>query len=197
MEELSQALDQTRIILDTDSLEKLVERMGQVRRIVVIPEGPGQPSAYSLVHYLEQGGFPVYIARAGVADLARTINTATPQDLLIAVEVVGQSPYIARAIEEAHAKGIPTAAIVGHPRWPQRARQTSSWLPRRTPRWGLASSASKRSSMPWRRCCACASQTTSPVQSRQSLSYLPASNNRLIKSAPGGRHAVRPLPEQQ
>ncbi len=113
MEELSHALDQTRIILDTDSLEKLVERMGQVRRIVVIPEGPAQPSAYSLVHYLEQGGFPVYIARAGVADLARTINTATPQDLLIAVEVVGQSPYIARAIEEAHTKGIPTAAIVG------------------------------------------------------------------------------------
>ena len=113
MEELSHALDQTRIILDTDSLEKLVERMGQVRRIVVIPEGPAQPSAYSLVHYLEQGGFPVYIARAGVADLARTINTATPQDLLIAVEVVGQSPYIARAIEEAHIKGIPTAAIVG------------------------------------------------------------------------------------
>jgi DNA-binding MurR/RpiR family transcriptional regulator len=113
MEELSHALEQTRIILDTDSLEKLVERMGQVRRIVVIPEGPAQPSAYSLVHYLEQGGFPVYIARAGVADLARTINTATPQDLLIAVEVVGQSPYIARAIEEAHNKSIPTAAIVG------------------------------------------------------------------------------------
>ena len=113
MEELSLALGQTRITLDTDSLEKLVERMGQVRRIVVIPEGPAQPSAYSLVHYLEQGGFPVYIARAGVADLARTINTATPQDLLIALEVAGQSPYIARAIDEAQSKGIPTAAIVG------------------------------------------------------------------------------------
>lgn len=113
MEELSLALGQTRITLDTESLEKLVDRMGQVRRIVVIPEGPAQPSAYSLVHYLEQGGFPVYIARAGVADLARTINTATPQDLLIALEVAGQSPYIARAIDEAHSKGIPTAAIVG------------------------------------------------------------------------------------
>jgi DNA-binding MurR/RpiR family transcriptional regulator len=113
MEELALALDQTRIILDTDSLERLVHQMGQVRRIVVIPEGPAQPTAYSLVHYLEQGGFPVYIARAGVADLARTVNTATPQDLLVAMEVAGQSPYIARALEEAKAKGIPTAAIVG------------------------------------------------------------------------------------
>jgi DNA-binding MurR/RpiR family transcriptional regulator len=54
MEELAHALDQTRIILDTDSLEKLVERMGQVRRILVIPEGPAQPTAYSLVHYLNE-----------------------------------------------------------------------------------------------------------------------------------------------
>ena len=113
MRELALALEQTRISLDTDALERLVERMGQVRRIVVLAEGPAQPTAYSLVHYLEQGGFPVYIARAGVADLARTINTATKQDLLLAMEVAGQSTYIAGALGEAQAKGIPTAAIVG------------------------------------------------------------------------------------
>ncbi len=113
MRELALALEQTRIALDTDALERLVEKMGKVRRIVVLAEGPAQPTAYSLVHYLEQGGFPVYIARSGVADLARTINTATSQDLLLAMEVSGQSPYIARALGEAQAKGIPTAAIVG------------------------------------------------------------------------------------
>jgi DNA-binding MurR/RpiR family transcriptional regulator len=113
MRELALALDQTRISLDTEALEMLVNKLGQVRRVVVLAEGPAQPTAYSLVHYLEQGGFPVYIARPGVADLARTINTATVQDLLLAMEVVGQSPYIARALEEARLKGIPTAAIVG------------------------------------------------------------------------------------
>ena len=113
MRELSLALEQTRITLDTDALEKLVDQIGQVRRVIVLAEGPAQPTAYSLVHYLEQGGFPVYIARSGVADLARTINTATTQDLLLAMEVAGQSPYIARALEEARMKGIPTAAIVG------------------------------------------------------------------------------------
>jgi DNA-binding MurR/RpiR family transcriptional regulator len=91
----------------------LIEKMGQVRRIVVLAEGPAQPTAYSLVHYLEQGGFPVYIARAGVTDLARTVNTATPQDLLLAMEIAGQTPYIAGALAQARAKGIPTAAIVG------------------------------------------------------------------------------------
>lgn len=112
MHDLVLALEQTRITLDTDSVQRLVELMGNVRRVVVLAEGPAQPTAYSFVNYLEQGGFPVYIARSGIADLARTINTATSQDLLLAMEVAGQSP-IARALSEAQTKGIPTAAIVG------------------------------------------------------------------------------------
>lgn len=112
MHDLVLALEQTRITLDTDSVQRLVELMGNVRRVVVLAEGPAQPTAYSFVNYLEQGGFPVYIARSGIADLARTINTATSQDLLLAMEIAGQSP-IARALSEAQTKGIPTAAIVG------------------------------------------------------------------------------------
>jgi DNA-binding MurR/RpiR family transcriptional regulator len=113
MHEVLEAMDRTRISLDTGALEKLVEQLGQARRIVVLAEGPAQPTAYSLVLFLEQGGFPIYIARSGIADLARTVNIATSQDLLLAMEVAGQAPYIARAMGEAQARGIPTAAIVG------------------------------------------------------------------------------------
>lgn len=113
MDEVALALEQTRISLDTDQLGQLVEQLGKARRIVVLAEGPAQPTAYSLVLFLEEGGFPVYIARAGIADLARTVNIAAPQDLLLAMEVAGQAPYIARAMGEAQARGIPTAAVVG------------------------------------------------------------------------------------
>lgn len=113
LQEVSLALDKTRLSLDIASLEALVEQMDRARRIVVLPEGPAQPTAYSLVLFLEQGGFPVYIARTGVVDLARTVNIATEQDLLLAMEVAGQSPYIARALGEAQSRGIPTAAIIG------------------------------------------------------------------------------------
>lgn len=113
LQEVSMALDKTRLSLDIASLEALVEQMDRARRIVVLPEGPAQPTAYSLVLFLEQGGFPVYIARTGVVDLARTVNIATEQDLLLAMEVAGQSPYIARALGEAQSRGIPTAAIIG------------------------------------------------------------------------------------
>jgi DNA-binding MurR/RpiR family transcriptional regulator len=113
MTELSLALEQTRISLDTDAMAQLVEKLGDARRVVVLAENPAQAAAYNLVHFLEQGGFPIYIARPGVADLARTVHTATPQDLLIALEVSGQAPYIARALEQARMKGLQTAAILG------------------------------------------------------------------------------------
>ncbi len=113
IQELVRALEQLRITLDTDAMGHLVDMMGQARRIVILPEAPAQPAAYNLVYFLEQGGFSAYIARPGVADLARTVHTATAQDLLLAVDVSGQSPYIARALSEAHSRGIPTAAIVG------------------------------------------------------------------------------------
>lgn len=113
MAELSLALEQTRMSLDTEALAKLVEQIGAARRIILLAENPAQAAAYNLVHFLEQGGFPIYIARSGVSDLARTVHTATDQDLLIALEVAGQSPYIAGALESARQKGLPTAAILG------------------------------------------------------------------------------------
>jgi DNA-binding MurR/RpiR family transcriptional regulator len=113
MDEVILTMRRTTKSLDTDSLVRLVDGIGKARRIVVLPDGPAQPTAYSLVLYLEQGGFPIFIARTGIADLARTVNTTTSQDLMLAIEVAGHAPYIARALSEARNKGIPTSAIVG------------------------------------------------------------------------------------
>jgi len=113
MVSLSNELEQMRLMLDIDSIEKLVNAIDKARRIILLVESPAQPAAYNLVYFLEQGGFPVYIARPGVIDFARTVHTASQQDLLIAIDVTGQSPFIARSLAEAKARGIPTAAIVG------------------------------------------------------------------------------------
>ena len=113
MGELSLAIEQTRLSLDTEAMVKLVEKIGEARRIVVLAENPAQAAAYILVHFLEQGGFPIYIARSGLAELARIVHTSTSQDLLLALEVSGQDAYIAGALQEASQKGTPTAAILG------------------------------------------------------------------------------------
>ncbi len=113
LESLSHELDQMRLMLDISSIEKLVNEIGNARRIILLVESPAQPAAYNLVYFLEQGGFPIYIARPGVIDFARTVHTASKQDLLLAIDVTGQSPFIARSLAEAMARKIPTAAIVG------------------------------------------------------------------------------------
>jgi DNA-binding MurR/RpiR family transcriptional regulator len=113
MQELITELDQTRISLNTDSLSQLVDMIGEARRIIVLADAPAQPAAYNLVYFLEQGGFLIFIARSGAVDLARTILTATPQDLVLSIDVAGQTPYIASTLSEAHARGIPSASIVG------------------------------------------------------------------------------------
>jgi len=117
-QEISQVIERTRLSLDTASLEKLIQQISAARRIIVIPEGPAQPTAYSLILFLEQGGYPVYIARTGLIDLSRTVHIANQQDLLLAMEVSGQLPYIALILKEAQAKNIPTAAIIGSASFP-------------------------------------------------------------------------------
>ncbi len=113
MANLTHELDQMRLMLDIDAIEKLVLAIDKARRIILLVESPAQPAAYNLVYFLEQGGFPIYIARPGVIDFARTVHTASQQDLLLAIDVTGQSPFIARSLAEARARNIPTAAIVG------------------------------------------------------------------------------------
>lgn len=113
MRDLVEAIEQSRLTLDTDQVAQLVDMIGAARRIVILAENPAQAAAYNLVHFLEQGGFPIYIARPGVADLARTVHTATHRDLLIALEITGQAPYISRVLTAARRKGLATAAILG------------------------------------------------------------------------------------
>lgn len=112
LRELANDLEQTTITLNTDALTNLVETIGQSKRIIVLADPPAQPAAYNLLYFLEQGGFNIFIARYGAIDLARTIHTATSQDLMLVMDVAGYSPYIDNALREAKEKGIPTAAIV-------------------------------------------------------------------------------------
>ncbi|MDH5507662.1 MAG: MurR/RpiR family transcriptional regulator [Anaerolineae bacterium] len=113
LRKLGEAIEQARMLLDADDVARLVERIGEARRIIILAESMGQAAAYNLVNLLEQGGFLVSIAQHGVNDLARTVSAAQTDDLLLAVDVTGESPFIARALAEANGLNIPTAAIVG------------------------------------------------------------------------------------
>lgn len=138
MEDLKIGLEQTQMVLRTESIVSLVAKIGESRRISVIAEGPAQPAAYNLVYFLEQGNFQVHIARPGLAGLARIIHSATQQDLLIAFDIANEAPYIAAALREARGKGIPTAAIVGSPSLASSNSATYVLAARANPNLGIA-----------------------------------------------------------
>jgi DNA-binding MurR/RpiR family transcriptional regulator len=113
MQRMKDSIEQARMLIEVESLEKLVEQIGKARRIIVVSDGLGQVAAYNLLNLLEQGGFLVSVAQSGVGDLARTISTANQEDLIIAIDVAGAAPYLPRALTEASEIGVATAAIVG------------------------------------------------------------------------------------
>ena len=113
MHRLCEAIEQARMLLDTDAVAKMIDQIGTARRIIIVPDGLGQVAAYNLRNLLELGGFLVTVAQPGVTDLARTVSAATSEDLILAIDVAGDAPYIGRALAEAVAVNIPTAAIVG------------------------------------------------------------------------------------
>jgi DNA-binding MurR/RpiR family transcriptional regulator len=118
MQRMNQVLEQVRKLLDIDALLAIVEKIGDARRIIIISDGLGQVAAYNLLNLLEPGGFLVSVVQPGVVDLARTVSTVTKQDLILAIDVAGAAPYIARALAEASGNKVATAAIVGAASYP-------------------------------------------------------------------------------
>ncbi len=115
MRAMVEAVEQVRKLLDVSAMDQIVEKIGNARRVIIVPDGLGGVAAYSLLNLLEQGGFLVSVVQPGVVDLARTILTAGKEDLIIAIDVAGAAPYISRALAEAKKEKIGTAAIVGAP----------------------------------------------------------------------------------
>jgi DNA-binding MurR/RpiR family transcriptional regulator len=113
MQRMKDSIEQARMLLDIDELDRIVEEIGKARRIIIVSDGLGQVAAYNLLNLLEQGGFLVSVAQSGVVDLARTVSTVSKDDLILAIDVAGAAPYLPRALAEASVIGISTAAIVG------------------------------------------------------------------------------------
>ncbi|MBN1452477.1 MAG: MurR/RpiR family transcriptional regulator [Anaerolineales bacterium] len=113
LQRLQEAIEQTSMLLDAQVVADLVENMSSVRRIIVLPESLGEAAAYRLVSLLERGGFLVNLPQRGLTDLARTVATVSKDDLLLAIDIAGESPFIPRTLAEAQARGALTAAVVG------------------------------------------------------------------------------------
>lgn len=113
LQELRTIFGQTYLLLDVEVMARLVEKIGQARKITLLPDILAQPSGYTLINLLERGKFLVSVAQPSATDMARVVQIAEKDDLLLAIDVSGDALYLSNTLAEARARNISTAAIVG------------------------------------------------------------------------------------
>jgi len=115
LEEISIAIDRSRLSLDTSIIENILEHLGSAQRIFLL----GDDAAYSAVHLLgatlQAADFPAYIFPPNPQDIAHLTSIITPQDFLLAFQVNAEGSYIAVALQETQTKGIHSAVITASP----------------------------------------------------------------------------------
>jgi DNA-binding MurR/RpiR family transcriptional regulator len=95
-----------------------VEKIDTARRIIILAESLAETAAYLLLQILEEGGYPAYSVQHGITDIARALYSLNSDDLLIAIEIKGETPFVTRALATAQKNGVTTGAIVSAPSLP-------------------------------------------------------------------------------
>ncbi len=113
--EVSRALDLTRRSLPVQAAQGILDALDGAKRIVLLAEGLAVPPARTLATWLEAAGYAVIFANSGVPEMAGALAGVRKGDLLLAVIIEEQTPFIARALAEARSGGVRTAALVASP----------------------------------------------------------------------------------
>jgi len=108
-------LDLVRRAFPFEAAEKLLAALDEVERVIILSEETALAAAEILAGWLEAAGYTVHLAGRSPTGLARAIAGAGKNDLVLAAEVSEETPFVARALAEAHARGLRTAALVGAP----------------------------------------------------------------------------------
>jgi len=115
LEEVARSLELTRRSFPMQAAQGLIRALDESERVILLAEGLALAPARTLAAWLEAAGYTIHLAGGGLSDLARAIASARRGDLVLAVEITEETPFIARSLAEARGSGIRTAALVGAP----------------------------------------------------------------------------------
>lgn len=118
LSEIAQSLDLTRKTFPLEQAEALIIALDEAQRVILLAEGLAIGPARNLGACLEAAGYNIHISNGSISDLARALVGARKGDMVIVVDVDGETPHLSEAIAEAKSMGIKTAAIVSSPSSP-------------------------------------------------------------------------------
>lgn len=115
MSEVSRSLELTRRSFPLESAEGLVAKLDESERVVVMAEALAFAPARNLAGWLEAAGYTVHLTGTDPAEIARGVASLRTGDVVIAIEIVGETSTLAIALDEAGQAGAFTAALVAAP----------------------------------------------------------------------------------
>jgi DNA-binding MurR/RpiR family transcriptional regulator len=118
LSEITQSLNLTRKTFPLEQAEALIIALDEAQRVILLAEGLAIGPARNLGACLEAAGYNIHISSGSLSDLARALVGARRGDMVIVIDVDGETPHLSEAIAEAKSMGIKTAAIVSSPSSP-------------------------------------------------------------------------------
>ncbi len=109
--EVERSLELTRRGFPIETAESLISALDEAERVIVMAEGLATSPARSLAVWLGSFGYTIHFTDGSPPDLARAVAGIGHRDFALAVVVLEETDFIARALVEAKAAGARTGAI--------------------------------------------------------------------------------------
>jgi DNA-binding MurR/RpiR family transcriptional regulator len=111
--ELGDAIERARRLMDPAPLEAMLTTLGKAKRVFILGDALSAIAIDELQRHLQAVGIMAFRLASEETGLARTLALANEGDLLLAIDLVDETPLISAAIAQAKTSGLTTAAIVG------------------------------------------------------------------------------------
>lgn len=111
--QLSEALERSRRLLDPTAFEELVISIGQAKRVLILADPGVQAAAQGFGFLLEAQGHAAKVVRPEEGSLAQALAAGGADDLVLAIDISGETPLLSAALKQAKTFEMNTAAIVG------------------------------------------------------------------------------------
>ena len=111
--ELGEAVERARRLMDPAPLQSLLKAMGQAKRVLILADPFAQSVVNELMRHLQSVGITGHRLAPEESAVARSLAIAAEGDMLLVLDLAGQTPLISAALLHAQSLGLNRAAVVG------------------------------------------------------------------------------------
>jgi DNA-binding MurR/RpiR family transcriptional regulator len=111
--QLGEAVERARRLMDPAPLQSLLKSLVQAKRVLILADSFSRPFVDELMRHLLSVGVVGHRLTMEEGAVASSLASAAEGDLLLVLDLAGETPLISAALAQAQTLGLGRAAIVG------------------------------------------------------------------------------------